>query len=677
MTSLELVLLGGFQARVAGQPVDVPGRKERALLAFLAMPPGEPRSRDRLCGLLWGDRGDKQAHDSLKQAVLRLRKSFNSVLPLPVLADRGSLTLDRAAVAVDVQEFEQLIGEGTLDAVARATALYRGDLLDGLDVRDPAFEEWLVIERQRLRDMAREAMGTLLDQHMVSNAHAHASAVARRLLALDPLRETAHRALMRIHSAQGQTALALKQYQSCRDALQKVLGVRPEIETERLYQSIQAERAKAWRTNIEGPPVERSAESSPAIDTAPRQHDADPEAPSAKPSIAVLPFSNLSGDPEQTYFSDGITEDILVELSRNHALLVIDRDSSFQYRDRTVDAKRVGRELGVQYVAEGSVRKKESHVRIAVRLIDTATGHHLWAERYDRELELQAVFAIQDEVTAAIVAAVAGQVQAAGIDRVRRKRTGSLAAYDFFLRGLAHFNRSGDDDTVPARDMFSRAIEVDPDFAQAHALLAELLVEVFWTDLVPYVQGEAHPTLDHALRAAQRAVALDGADSRCHCALSYVHVARKSFDLAADHLDLAARLNRNDSECIVQLGMLEMLRGRPTEALRFVDRAMTLNPIPPNYYWIVQGLALYHLRRYDAACRAFERATARRPYVNRYLAACHAQLGRFAEAHALVAESLRLQPTFSLRLWQMIEPYESRADLDHMLDGLRKAGSPE
>src|SRR5262249_41610740 len=183
MTSLELVLLGGFQARAAGQGIDVSGRKERALLAVLAMPPGEPRSRDKLAGLLWSDRGDKQARDSLKQAILKLRKSLDCVQPSPLLADRESVTLDGEAVTVDVAEFEQLIGEGTIESLARATALYRGDLLDGLDLRDAAFDEWLLMERQRLRELAREALAGLLDRHMASGAHDQAAAAARRLLA--------------------------------------------------------------------------------------------------------------------------------------------------------------------------------------------------------------------------------------------------------------------------------------------------------------------------------------------------------------------------------------------------------------------------------------------------------------------------------------------------------------
>jgi DNA-binding SARP family transcriptional activator len=192
MASLQLVLLGGFQASVAGQEIDVPGRKERALLAFLAIPAGKARSRDKLAGLLWSDRGDSQARESLKQAVFKLRKSLDSVQPSPVLADRELVSLERAAVTVDVTEFEQMMGAGTIEGLSRSTALYRGDLLDGLDIRDAAFEEWLLTERQRLRELAREALAKLMDWHMSHAEYDQAAGVARLQSIPCGRRPTAH-----------------------------------------------------------------------------------------------------------------------------------------------------------------------------------------------------------------------------------------------------------------------------------------------------------------------------------------------------------------------------------------------------------------------------------------------------------------------------------------------------
>jgi TolB-like protein len=198
------------------------------------------------------------------------------------------------------------------------------------------------------------------------------------------------------------------------------------------------------------------------------------KAASDKPSVAVLPFTNMSGDPEQQYFSDGITEDIITALARFHSLFVIARNSSFQYRDKAIDVKRVGRELGAHYIVEGSVRKIGLRIRITAQLVDAATGNHLWAEHYDREL--QDIFAIQDEVVMTIVGRLAGQVETAGIGLMRRKRTENLAAYDYLLRGIENRNRFSDNDIDQALLMFRNAIALDPDFAQAYADLSLALV---------------------------------------------------------------------------------------------------------------------------------------------------------------------------------------------------------
>jgi adenylate cyclase len=316
-----------------------------------------------------------------------------------------------------------------------------------------------------------------------------------------------------------------------------------------------------------------------------------------------------------------------------------------------------------------------AQVRITAQLVDATTGTHLWASRYDRGLE--DIVATQDEVTTAITGVVVGRVHAAGIDRVRRKHTGSLAAYDCFLRGLEHFNRAGSEDTVPARQMFERAIEIDPDFAQGHALLATILTEAFLVEKWTMSQEDSMAALDHALATAQRAVYLDGNDALCHCALACAHLFRKSFDLAAHHFEIAVQLNPNDANIIAYRSLLEMFTGRPQEALHSLDVAMRLNPTPPNWYREIQGMVFYALRRYGDAARAWERATAMRPYVYRYLAACYAEIGNLGKVRALVDQSLRLQPHFSLRVWAIWEPYLYRDDLEHLLGGMRKAGLPE
>src|SRR5262249_44360215 len=341
MVVAEVTFLGGFGIKLAGQVVDLPGQKDRALLAILALSPGVAHSRDKLASLLWGDRGDEQARGSLKHSLTNLRQCLQPVTPAPIVADRQSVRLDAAGVTIDVVAFELLLGSGTLETLEQATALYRGDLLDGIGLRDPAFEDWLLVERQRLRHRAEEALTTLIAQSLATGARERAATAARRLLSFDPLREAACRALMQAHAERAETAQALKVYETLRDRLHRELGVKPEAETTRLYEAIRQRRP--------APAAPFSGPSLAATDDRPPPASAELPLPS-KPSIAVLPFQNLSGDPEQEYFADGIVEEIITALSRMRWLFVIARNSSFAYKGRAVDAKQIGRELGVRYL---------------------------------------------------------------------------------------------------------------------------------------------------------------------------------------------------------------------------------------------------------------------------------------------------------------------------------------
>jgi adenylate cyclase len=394
---------------------------------------------------------------------------------------------------------------------------------------------------------------------------------------------------------------------------------------------------------------------------------------SDKPAIAVLPFENLSGDAEQQYFSDGITEDLITELSRFHRFLVVARNSSFQYRGKAIDVKRVGRELGAAYLVEGSVRKAGTRVRITAQLIDVASGNHIWAERYDREIE--DIFAIQDEVVTTIVGRLAGQVDRAGFETARRKRTESMAAYDYLLRGLELLRRAEHEDIEQARRLFESAIALDPNFAQAHAALSLMLTIEYWDSA--YSNPLAAKALDRALVAATRAVALDENDAYCHRALAHVHHCRRSFDLADYHLDLAARLNPHEFELIAYRSWFETCAGRPDAALTWLDQAARLDPRLSIWYWELRGLALYHLRRYPEAAAAFERCGTGPAFFDRFRAAAYAQAGQLDAARAEAAKALERDPDFTLTKFTKVEPYQSKASLEHMIEGMRKAGLPE
>ena len=655
MACLEIDLLGGVQARASGSSVAVAGRKERALLAVLALSPGESLARDKLAAMLWSDRGEKQAHDSLKSAIARLKKAFDPFEVRPIVSSRECVSLTRDGVTVDVTRFERLVREKSPESLAAAMALYRGDLLDGLDVGDRVFEEWLLLERQRLRVLARDALAELLEQYISSRNCDGAIATAHRLLALDPLRESAHRGLMRMYADQGQPTLAMKQYRICRDALRGELGVAPEAETIRLYQSIQEKRAGNGQTADQR-----------AMTSAVAAH-ADPlSAPEAadlvRPVIAVLPFTNLSGDPEQQYFSDGITEDIITELTRGRSLVVIARNASFRHRGAPADISAMRQALGVRYVLEGSVRKAGDRIRVTAQLIDAVTLGHLWAERYDRDV--QDIFAVQDDVTRVIVATLAGRIAASDAERTRRKPTSDWVAYDYFLQGRECDHRN---DVRQAVAHLTRATELDPGYASAHGLLAVNLC-------LCHILDERQETLDEAMAHAQRALTLDENDVDGHDAMGCVALLRGQLDLAGHHFDRAVGLDPNSVNVAIDRAYWLMHVNRLDEALRTLDMGLQRNPYPPNWAWRVRGETLYFLKRYDEAISALRNEQAQYFWRSMFLAAAFAQSGQDTDARRELAIFVKAKPNASLASVSRSLVYADAGMREHLLEGLRMAG---
>jgi adenylate cyclase len=397
-----------------------------------------------------------------------------------------------------------------------------------------------------------------------------------------------------------------------------------------------------------------------------------------KPSIAVLPFTNMSGDPEQEYFSDGITEDIITELSRFPALFVIARHSSFVFKDQTIDLKEVGGRLGVRYLVEGSVRRAGNRVRITAQLIDATTGDHIWAERYDRGIE--DIFEVQDEVTHAIVATLPGQIEKAVAERTGRKRTESMTAYDCLLRGNRHFHRVTYKDLLEARRFYRQAIELDPQFALAYSRSAA-------TDNALAGMGlRTDDTWNETLETVQRALVLDGDDNWSHLALGWTLLRRQRFDEGEEQLEKALALNRNDADCISWVALGFVMLGRTEEAYELISVAMRLNPLHPNSYHLVLGNAAYFTGRYEDAIRELRRGGEYGIWHHANLAAAYGQAGRIEEAQAEVAifiEARRKQletrgtslPASDLELaTERIKRLRRQVDRDRYLDGLRKAG---
>jgi adenylate cyclase len=391
---------------------------------------------------------------------------------------------------------------------------------------------------------------------------------------------------------------------------------------------------------------------------------------SKKPSIAVLPLVNMSGDPEQEFFADGLSEDIITELSRFRDLLVISRNSTFVHKGKAVKVQEVARELGVEYVLEGSVRKAGGRVRVTVQLIDAETDRHIWAERYDRELK--DIFAIQDEMTCAIVATLPGRLEAATHDRAKRKQTDNLAAYECVLTAKVLHHRSIREDNAEAQRLLDRAIALDPNYAHAHAWKACVLGQ-------SWIYGwckDTEATLGRVLSELEIALALDDNDSDVHRILAAVNLTRDDHEKAAYHQERALALNPNYDLVVVQQGELLTWLGRPEEGIDWIRKAMRLNPYHPERFWSHLGRAYYCAEKYAEAAEAFSRIT-RPDYTHHaFLAATFGQMGNSVAAAAHAAEVVKREPGFAVEDHLATQHYKCGVDRQRYEAGLLKAGLP-
>lgn len=405
-----------------------------------------------------------------------------------------------------------------------------------------------------------------------------------------------------------------------------------------------------------------------------------PEAPSeaaaaaapaaTKPSIVVLPFDNMSGEPEQEFFADGLTEDIITELSRFHELLVISRNSAFVHKGKPVKVQDVAREFGVHYVVEGSVRKAGGRVRVTVQLIDAETDRHIWAERYDRDLA--DIFAIQDEVTSAIAATLPGRVEAAARDRAKRKTTGNLEAYECLLAGKILHHRSTRDDNAQALAMLDRAVALDPKYGHAHAWRACVLGQ-------SWVNGwcaDRDATWDAVVGGLETAIGLDDNDADVHRILAAVALARHEFEKSMYHQERAIASNPNYDLIVVQQGEILTWLGRPEEGIDWIRKAMRLNPHHPERFWSHLGRAYYTAKRYAEAVEAYSHIAKPDHTHHAFLAAALAWMGDATAAGTHAQAVLRTNPDFTAEGFLATLHYKRDEDRSHCRDGLLKAGLP-
>ncbi len=568
-----------------------------------------------------------------------LRKDLGPVAATRLHARDETLAIEIAPSDVDALEVLAASDGDDVDRLRRAADLCRGELLADISLRDESFEDWLSAERARFKEVAIQLFQRLFT-HEIGPARIMA---AQRLLALDELRESSHRLLMTAYAESGENGLALKQYERCRTVLREELQVEPGQQTRDLRRDIAA--------GTIGPKI------------APEPVLALPD----RQSIAVLPFDNASPEPDQAFFADGISEELIANLSRFRRLFVIARASSFAFRGKSTSTREIGRHLGVRFLLQGRVRRAGSSLRVAAELVEAESGSVLWVERYDRQIG--DLFALIDELSATIVASTVGHLEEEMLRQSRRKPTERLDAYEYMLRGRVLMHSLRREDKLAAKAMFEQAVAIDANFAMAQAQLAYVhLYEFFWDN-----SGKA---LDRAAEIASGALAVDEDEAWCHMVLGLTFLHRRQFDLALTHCERAVAINPNDPELSAKLGLVLTDLGRPSEAIPLIEKAMRLSPLNPEAYGDYLALALFGARRYRDAIAALNTAPQDTFYYHAWLAACHVRLGDVSAARRHGARATELAPDFTISQYEAMEPIRDPADMADWTDAFRQAGIP-
>jgi adenylate cyclase len=592
--------------------------------------PNEAPVERRLAAILAGDVvGYSRLMGVDELGTLRALKAIRQELADPAISDRHGRVVKTAGDGILI-EFPSVV-----DAVACAVAIQEGMAARNAGVQ----EDKRIVFR----------IGINIGDIIVDEADIHGDGVnvAARLEAI---------------AEPGAICLSDDAYRQVRgkiDATFSDMG-------ERALKNI-AQPVRAWHLVVAGGPASQ-------VETPARPPLPLPD----KPSIAVLPFDNMSGDPEQEYFADGMVEDIISALSRIGWLFVIARNSSFTYKGRTVDVKQVGRELGVRYVLEGSVRKAGSRVRITGQLVDATTGGHVWGDRFDSALE--DVFDLQDRVTASVVGAIEPRLQRAEIERAGRKPTESLDAYDYFLRGMASLHLFTRDSLLEARGLYRRATELDPNYASPYGM-ASFCIRVCWRN--GWLTDPEREIAD-GVRLARRAVALgkDDPTALWSSGRTLAHFAGE-LEAGAAHIDRALVLNPNLAVAWSASGWVRVHLGEPADAIECYERAMRLSPLDPLAYDTYAGMGYAHFftGHYDEAVFWARKATQEQPSwaaAWRAAAMAYALSDRIVEAREAIIRLREIDPGLRLsNLARVTPPFRRPEDLARWTEGLRKAGLPE
>lgn len=677
---LQISLLGDFQCRTtSGEIVHFPTRKVRALLAWLALHTDAPQPRDSLAALLWGEQSDTAARLNLRKALSRLRACLPESGRHCLITQDDRVTLRTGQVAVDVAEFRRCAEEATPASLERAGALYRGPLLHGFPECGEVFDDWIAAERQRLEDTYCAVLHRLLEHHAATGAIESGVQTALRLLSIDPLQEHVHQTLMRLYLYLGRPGSALAQYRRCRALLEEELGVGPSTETEQLKATLLEGQALPAATLTDDPPPEARQAGSP-WEHAGGYRAPTPASPrSGRPMVAVLSFALSTEDHDLRLLGDGMAEDIAIELGRFRELDVIAPPSALAYRDAAAPPERIGRELGTSCVVSGSLREAANRLRVSVRLVDTATGRQLWAERYVRRRN--EMFELQDEIVHRLVAELAGRIEDDRLAAARRKAPAELEAYDLWLRGRATLRRADLKALTEARTHFQQAITRDPHFGRPHVGLALAQINEWACFSWNHWVFPRQEVLEHVYRALE----LDEYDQHAHCVLAMAQLYGGDYESARRGLLRALELNPNDADVLAHAALGLTLIGDHEPAVEHGRNALRLAPHSPDWYTTFAGMALFNARDYEQAIATMAPAPEAICNTSAFIAAAEAHLGRSKRCTAYRDTVYRhyrrelergtLSAQTSCVDWLLtVDPFRREDDLAHYVDGLRRAG---
>lgn len=631
---LKVECLGRFRLSRGGIEIVVEGAKTRALMAYLALGLGKEHTRSHLAELLWTDRFPTQARQSLRQCLRALRTCLGEASC--VLVTEGTrVTLDAKFVEVDTHTAEEDFAAGCYDQAA--SALVVGQVLATLEAPTPGFRRWLDNERKRLADLALLSLRRLMEREHTTASRDWQVAAVQQFVNLHPLREDAHRLLMRLYLEGGRRADVVAQYDRCATSLGNALGIAPDSQTKRLH-----DRARGtmdmWQSICE--PVA-----------------------SGRPNIAVLPFANLTDDAAQSNFAQGLASDLVTELARFRWLTVV----------ATGGSVRSGPAADARYLVNGSVRLVGGRRRVSVKLIDADAASHLWAERFDHSVRDN--FSAQDEMVASITNAIEPALTTAEWHRARRKPAWETNAWDHYIQGAWHLFHYSRDEVASARRSFRDAIEADPGFSAPYVGLA---YACRYTLIFDYAESPDE-TLREGLEAGRRAVHLDDQDFYAHSVLGRLHMIAGEHDSAISETSLAVDRNPHSAQAHFGLGLALTMAGDARRAIAPLMRAISLGPHDPNLSSYASLLSTCHILQNDYKTAIRWAHVAVRQPSSHFIAQMHlvAALGLSNDRKGIKkarAKLLTLKPDFSLDYVVRRWPFKREADIACVLRGLRNAG---